>query len=119
MRAVSKNPVITVQSASVDLGDVLPQRARESVLRVARKYFGRLNAASVYFHREGPNFRCTVNVQMGRLGTFTGEAVNEDCYLALDEAVDKVATQLRRRKRALRDTKPVNVKAGILEGLRA
>jgi hypothetical protein len=44
---------ITIQSSNVDLGEILPQHARESVERVAGKYFGQLNTAAVHFTREG------------------------------------------------------------------
>jgi hypothetical protein len=44
---------ITIQSSAVDLGEVLPDYARHSILRVAGKYFGRLTRASVHFNREG------------------------------------------------------------------
>jgi hypothetical protein len=46
LETVDKN--ITVQSSSIDLGSSLPNHARESILRVASKYFGRLNTASVH-----------------------------------------------------------------------
>jgi hypothetical protein len=40
---------ITIQSSKIHLGDGLPDYARENILRVASKYFGRLNTASAYF----------------------------------------------------------------------
>ena len=46
LETVDKN--ISVQSSNIDLGSSLPDHAREGILRVASKYFGRLNTASVH-----------------------------------------------------------------------
>ena len=96
---------ITVQSSHVHLGDRLPEHARESILRVASKYFGRLNTASVHFSRERITYRCSVNMQMGGLPMKSAEAMDKDIYLAFDAALAKVAKQLRRTKRELREDK--------------
>ena len=96
---------ITVQSSNVDLGSSLPEHAREGILRVASKYFGRLNTASVHFNREGITYRCSVNMQMGALPMKSAEARDKDIYLAFNAALDKVAKQLRRTKRELREDK--------------
>ena len=80
-------------------------RGRRSCVRVAGKYFGRLHAAAVHFTREGRTYRCTVNMQMGALRMRSAEANSPDIYAAFDAALEKVATQLRRTKRAFRDEK--------------
>ena len=100
---------ITVQSANVDLGSSLPEHARESILRVASKYFGRLNTASVHFNREGITYRCSVNMQMGALPMKSGEARDKDIYVAFNSALNKVAKQLRRTKREVREDKAERV----------
>ena len=69
---------ILVQSSNVDLGDMLPDYARTSILQMAAKYFGHLNTASVHFNREGIMYRCTINVQMGALRMMSGEARSTD-----------------------------------------
>ncbi len=96
---------ITVQSSNVDLGSSLPEHARESILRVASKYFGRLNTASVHFNREGITYRCSVNMQMGALPMKSAEARDKDIYIAFNSALEKVAKQLRRTKREVREDK--------------
>ncbi|HEY8380909.1 MAG TPA: ribosome-associated translation inhibitor RaiA [Microvirga sp.] len=98
---------ITVQSSNVDLGDQLPQHARESIQRVAGKYFGQLTAAAVHFTREGQSYRCTVNVHMSGTKMMTGEALDGDAYQAFNGALNKAAKQLRRKKRALREDKAI------------
>jgi ribosomal subunit interface protein len=117
LQTVDKN--ITVQSSSIDLGSSLPGHVRDSVLRVASKYFGRLNAASVHFNREGITYRCTVNMQMGGLAMKSAEARDKDIYIAFNAALEKVAKQLRRTKREVREDKGERVDKGfgLREGL--
>jgi ribosomal subunit interface protein len=107
LQAVDKD--ITVQSSNVDLGSSLPEHARQSILRVASKYFGRLNTASVHFNREGITYRCSVNMQMGALPMKSAEARDKDIYIAFNTALEKVAKQLRRTKREVREDKPERV----------
>jgi ribosomal subunit interface protein len=104
---------ILVQSSSIDLGDVLPEYARSSILQVANKYIGTLNFASVHFSREGSLYRCTVNVQMSALRVMSGEAANKNAYTAFRNALAKVAKQLRRTKRELREDKAQRIDKGI------
>jgi ribosomal subunit interface protein len=94
-----------VQSSNIDLGSSLPNHAREGILRVASKYFGRLNTASVHFTREGITYRCSVNMQMGSLPIKSAEGSDKDIYLAFNTALNKVAKQLRRTKREVREDK--------------
>jgi ribosomal subunit interface protein len=103
---IAREPLIAVQSSTVDLGQALPEYARTRVGQVAGKYLGDLSGAAVYFSRDGASYRCTVNMQMGSLRIVTGEAVGPDCHRAFDGALEKAAKQLRRLKRALRDDKP-------------
>jgi ribosomal subunit interface protein len=114
MKLKSVDRTILVQSSNIDLGDVLPQYARTSILQVAGKYFGRLNTAIVHFSREGLMYRCTVNMQMGALKMRSGEALHKDCYTAFKTALEKVAKQLRRAKRALREDKAERVDKDII-----
>jgi ribosomal subunit interface protein len=106
MKLESVDKAITIQSSNVHLGDRLPNYARENILRVASKYFGRLNTASAHFSREGISYRCSVNMQMGGLPMKNAEAKDKDIYLAFNAALAKVSKQLRRTKRELREDKP-------------
>jgi ribosomal subunit interface protein len=112
---------ITIQSSNVDLGEILPQHARESVERVAGKYFRQLNTAAVHFTREGQFYRCTVNMQMSGTKMMTGEAQNEDAFQAFNTALAKAAKQLRRKKRQVREDKGTRIDKDMLlrGGLRA
>jgi ribosomal subunit interface protein len=101
----SVDRAITIQSSNIRLGDGLPDYARDNILRVASKYFGRLNTASAHFAKEGITYRCSVNMQMGGLPMKSAEGKDKDIYLAFNAALGKVAKQLRRTKRELREDK--------------
>jgi ribosomal subunit interface protein len=109
MKLESVDKAITIQSSNVHLGDRLPGYAREAILRVASKYFGRLNTASAHFSKEGITYRCSVNMQMGGLPMKSAEAKDKDIYLAFNAALAKVSKQLRRTKREVREDKPERV----------
>jgi ribosomal subunit interface protein len=118
LRSVDKTMMI--QSSDVDLGEALPAHAEASILRVAGKYFGRLNTASAHFSREGSGYRCSVNIQMGALRMMSAEAQSHDIYLAFNAALEKAAKQLRRAKREVREDKAewVDKDAVLREGMR-
>ena len=119
MKLQSVDRSITVQSSNVDLGTALPAQARQAILRVAGKYFGRLSTAAVHFAREGKTYRCTVNMQVGGLKMMSGEGQSADIYAAFRAALEKAATQLRRTKRAVRDEKGERTDKDIaLRGMR-
>jgi len=105
MKTGETNHNITVQSSNVGLGEALPQRAREAILKVADKYFGHLSSAAVHFSKDGHSYRCTVDIHMGALKHVIGEASEADCHKAFDHALERAAKQLRRMKREVRDDK--------------
>ncbi|MFC4171947.1 ribosome hibernation-promoting factor, HPF/YfiA family [Microvirga sp. GCM10011540] len=109
MDLASAEKTITVKSSSVELSDAFRDQAQQGIARVAGKYFGHLNTASVHVSREGSHFRCTVNIQMGALKTMSAESQDKDCYVAFKAALEKVEKQLRRAKRELREDKPTRV----------
>jgi ribosomal subunit interface protein len=109
MKLKTVDRTVLVQSSNINLGDVLPDYARTSILQMAGKYFGRLNTASVHFNREGVTYRCTVNVQVGAPRLMSGEAKSTDIYAAFRLALERVAKQLRRAKRQLREDKAERV----------
>src|SRR3712207_9295997 len=96
MKLESVDKAVTVQSSNVHLGDGLPDYARENILRVASKYFGRLNTASAHFTKDGISYRCSVNIQMGGLSVKSGEAKDKNIYLAFNAALAKVRSEERR-----------------------
>lgn len=103
MKLESVECTITIGSANIDLGNSLRAHAEDSIRKVASKYFGRLTVGSAHFNREGSDYRCSVNLQMGGLPMVTGEAEARDITLAFDNALAKAGKQLRRSKRELRE----------------
>jgi ribosomal subunit interface protein len=112
---VAIDKAVTVGSSNVELGDVLTQRARQGLVELASKYFGKLTTAAVHFTREGINYRCSVNLQAGGLPMVASEAQHKDAYAALDLALDKAGKQMRRMKHERRDDKPERHDKGIPE----
>lgn len=94
---------IAIQSSAIDLGDGLPRHVRACVGRIGAKYFGRMNAAAVHFGREGAAYRCTVTIDMAGLPMKSALATDPNIYAAFNMALAKLAKQLRRAKRELRD----------------
>jgi ribosomal subunit interface protein len=114
MKLESVDKAITIQSSNVHLGDRLPDFVRQIILRIASKYFGRLNTAAIHFSTEGTTYRCSVNMQMGALPLKSGEAREKDIYLAFNAALNKVAKQLRRTKCELREDKAERVDKDVI-----
>jgi ribosomal subunit interface protein len=107
---------ITVSGHQVDVGDGLRAYATEQLTGVASKYFGGVEDVAVTFSRTGKGgFGCSIRVHSGRGLYFDGHAENTEAPVAFNQALGRVAKQLRRRKRALREDKPVNpTKQGLL-----
>ena len=103
MKLESVESPIAIKSGNIDLGDALRDYAEQSILKVASKYFGRLTSASAHFNRQGSAYRCSINLQMGGLPVVSAEADAHDATQAFDTALERAATQLRRKKRELRD----------------
>jgi ribosomal subunit interface protein len=97
---------ITVGSAHVDLGGSFREQAQQRIREVANKYLGNLIMASVHVAREGDDYRCSVNMQMGGNTMVSAEALAQNVPLAFRTALNKVQKQLRRTKRLLREDRP-------------
>ena len=120
MARIPAGEAITIGSSNVDLGDALRTHVRDAVENAAGKYLQNLTAAGVHFVREGVDYRCSITVQVGALPKMAADAQAKDAYLAFNQALDKVAKQMRRAKRAVREDKPVreDKDATIKDGLR-
>jgi ribosome-associated translation inhibitor RaiA len=100
---------ITVSGHQLDLGEGLKAYATEQITGTASKYFGGVEDVAVTFSRTGKGgFGCSVRVHSGRDLHFDGYGEGAEAHLAFNQALGRVAKQLRRRKRALREDKPSN-----------
>lgn len=105
---------ITIESSNQPISDALRIHGHAEIEKMAAKYFGHLVSASAHFTGEGILSRCSITVQMGGLPRMAAEASDKDMKTAFNQALDKVATQLRRTKREIREDKPARIDKGLL-----
>src|SRR4051812_8740919 len=96
---------IHVLSSNVELGDGLTEHCRTRILELGSKYFGKLTRATTHFRHEGQAFACSVKIKSGALEPYAAENTHRDAHQAFNGALAKVAKQLRRTKRMLREDK--------------
>lgn len=95
---------LTVQGKQMDLGEALRSHVSEKLEDLNSKYFNRAIDATVTFSPEGQAFTKThITIRVGKDIMVISDATETDPYIAFDQAADKVAKQLRRYKRKLRD----------------
>lgn len=97
---------LIVQGKQIDIGEALRTHVSEKLEELNGKYFNHATDATVTFSREGHGHglhRAQIHIRIGKSIMVIGEAAENDPYLAFDTASEKVAKQLRRYKRRLRD----------------
>ncbi len=95
---------LTVQGKQMDLGDALKTHVSTKLEDINAKYFNRAIDATVTFTPEGSAFTKThISIRVGKDIYVISDATENDPYISFDEAANKVAKQLRRFKRRLRD----------------
>lgn len=88
----------------LDLGEALTDHVEDRLETISEKYFNRTIEANVTFEKEaGHLFRAHISLRVGKDILVQATDINGDIYGAFDGAADKVAKQLRRYKRRLRD----------------
>lgn len=94
---------LTVTGKQVDVGDALKRHVEATLDSLLGKYFGTAIEAHAVFAREAHLIRADVTLHIGRGMTVNSSAAATDHYLAFDAAGERLAKQLRRYKRRLRD----------------
>ena len=95
---------LTVQGKQMDLGDALRTHVSDKLEDINTKYFNRAIEAIVTFVPEGHSFVKThISIRVGKDIMVISDAIEPDPYVSFDQAAEKVAKQLRRYKRKLRD----------------
>jgi len=94
---------LTVTGKQLGVGEALRSHVEASLEALLIKYFGTAIEAHAVFAREAHLIRADLSVHIGR-GIMVKSAANAtDYYPAFDAAAERLAKQLRRYKRRLRD----------------
>lgn len=95
---------IRVSGHQMDTGAALQSHASDRLTNVVGKYFTRAVSSNVTFGKAPAGaFRCDIVTHAGNGLVLKGAAIAPDAHIALDQAVDKIDTQLRRYKRRIND----------------
>src|SRR5947209_3057975 len=94
---------LTVTGKQVDVGDALRRHVEAELESILGKYFRTAIEAHAVFAREAHLIRAELSLHIGRGIVVNSGAAASDHYLAFDMAAERLAKQLRRYKRRLRD----------------
>lgn len=94
---------VTVTGKQLDVGDNLREHAEHRLQDAVAKYFDHAIEASVVMSRDAQQLRADISVHVGRGILVQGHGRSDSAYSAFDIASDRIAKQLRRYKRRLRD----------------
>ncbi len=103
---------IRVSGHQMSTGEALQTHANERLSAIVEKYFSRALSSSVTFGRAPAGFfRCDIVTHVMQGLVLKGAGIAQDAHIALDQAADKIDTQLRRYKRRLVDRHEQSVHA--------
>jgi ribosomal subunit interface protein len=94
---------LTVTGKQIEIGDAFRTHIDSSSNAILTKYFKTAIEAHVVVAREAHLIRTEVSLHIGRGIVVNAHAAVDDAYVAFDAAAERVAKQLRRYKRRLRD----------------
>ncbi len=95
---------ISIHGKQMDLGDTLKAHIEDKLEDINQKYFNRAIDANVTMAPEGSAFtKSHISIRVGKDISVMADAKDPDPYAAFDAAAEKVAKQLRRYKKRLRD----------------
>lgn len=94
---------LTVTGKQVDVGDALRGHVESALEAILGKYFRTAIEAHAVFAREAHRIRADLSLHIGRGIVVNSGAAAPDYYQAFDAAAERLAKQLRRYKRRLRD----------------
>jgi ribosomal subunit interface protein len=94
---------LTVTGKQIDTGDALRRHVESSLDSILGKYFKTAIEAHVVFSKEAHLSRAEVSLHIGRGIVVNAGAAATEVYAAYEAAAERIAKQLRRYKRRLRD----------------
>lgn len=92
-----------ISGKQIDIGEALQVHVRTELDEVTGKYAGRPTDANVVFSRSGHENVCEITVHLSTGMTAQAKGHAPDIYAAFDSGAEKMAKQLRRYKRRLKD----------------
>ena len=107
---------IRVSGHQIDTGTALQSHADERLRAIVDKYFARALSSTVTFGKAPQGaFRCDIVTHVMQGLILKGHAIAQDAHVALDQAAEKIDTQLRRYKRRLKDRHDQSAEAARAE----
>lgn len=97
---------LTVQGKQMEVGDALRTHVASKLEEINAKYFNHATDTTVIFAKEGHGrgmIRTHVSIRVGKNIMIVADSEAQEPYPSFDIAAEKVAKQLRRYKRRLRD----------------
>jgi ribosomal subunit interface protein len=94
---------LSVTGKQTDIGEALRRHVEGSLGSILDKYFKTAIEAHVIFSKEAHLNRAEISIHIGRGIVVNARAAASEAYLAFDAAAERLAKQLRRYKRRLRD----------------
>lgn len=97
---------VSIHGKQMDLGDSLRAHVSDKLADINEKYFNHATDATVTLSPEGHGrgqVKTHISIRVGKDIMVTSDAVEKDPYISFDSAAEKVAKQLRRYKRRLRE----------------
>jgi ribosome hibernation promoting factor len=94
---------LTVTGKQIDTGDALRRHVEASLDAILGKYFKTAIEAHVVFSKEAHLSRAEISVHIGRGIVVNAGAAATEVYAAYEAGAERIAKQLRRYKRRLRD----------------
>ncbi|WP_210528427.1 ribosome hibernation-promoting factor, HPF/YfiA family [Rubellimicrobium arenae] len=94
---------IRVSGKDIDIGEALQTHVNQGLGESVGKYAGRPTDATVTFSRDGFGNACEIFVHLSTGLVVQANGTAADCYAAFEAARERMAKQLRRHKRRLKD----------------
>jgi len=95
---------LNIHGKQMDIGDSLRGHITNKLEDINEKYFNRAIEANVTLAPEGSAFTKThISIRIGKDIMVMSDAIEPDHYASFDSACEKVAKQMRRYKKRLRD----------------
>ncbi len=94
---------LSVTGKQTEIGEALRSHVEASLGSILDKYFKTAIEAHVIVSKEAHLSRAEISIHIGRGIVVNARASASEAYLAFDMAADRLAKQLRRYKRRLRD----------------